>query len=61
MGWGALTSAGFSYNCEDSRHRRTGTDQPGGLLPREDGGGGGSLLFAGGELADLAGCGDTFA
>lgn len=57
-GMGALTSAGFSHNCEESRHRRTGTDQPGGWLPREEGRG--SLLFAGGELADLAGCGDSF-
>lgn len=35
--------------------------QPVGLLLRDDGEGGGSLLFAGGELADLAGCGDSFA
>ncbi len=27
-GTGVLTSAGFSHNCEDSGHRRTGTDQP---------------------------------
>lgn len=32
---------------------------PGGLLLRQKGGEG-SLLFAGGELADFAGCGDSF-
>lgn len=52
-------SAGFSHNCEDSGHRRMRTDHPGGLLLRQKGGGG-SLLFAGGELADFAGCGDSF-
>lgn len=57
-GMGALTSAGFSHNCVDSGHRRTGTDQPGGILLRVRAEG--SLLFAGGELADLAGCGDSF-
>lgn len=39
--WGALTSAGFSHKGEDFGNRRTGTAQPGGLLPRERGGGGG--------------------
>lgn len=58
---GALTSAGFTHSCvrtPDTEGR--GQINQGGLWPREEGGRGGSLLFAGGELADLAGCGDSF-
>lgn len=53
---GALTSAGFLSRHREMEGEREGI-KPGGLFLE---GIRGSLLLAGGELADLAGCGDSF-